>query len=186
MAFRIRDLMIQVLKNDGGGCAGATDPQCTCTIATIIGDPDMAVRPEPLADTGICTIATIEPARGVQAECTIATVGFGPGPGDLTTITTVTTVTTVTTLVQGGGRGRSGDLNSLKEQLRSALEQLERQESAQAQAPERLPATVEETVDLERRLRGAIEELEQHRKNLEQPKASAARKPAKGGRKGRK
>jgi hypothetical protein len=49
-----------------------------------------------------------------------------------------------------------------------------------------MPGTVEETVDLERRLRGAIEELEQHRKNLEDTKAPAGTsKPAKRGRKGK-
>jgi hypothetical protein len=194
MAFRIRDLMIQVVQ--GGGCAGPTDPQCTCTIATF-DDPDMAVRPEPMAAPPCtCTIATmygaaqgVAPAAGVEAycTCTIATMGVDPEPrlpGGVTTVTTFTTVTTVTTVVQGGGRGR-GDLKSLKEQLRQALEQVERQESTHGQAPERLPGTVEETLDLERRLRGAIDELEQHRKNLEQPAAEAP-KPRKGGRKGRK
>jgi hypothetical protein len=167
MAFRFKDLMIQVIRqNETGG------DEHVCTIASKIGgEPDpAAVMP--------CTLASmIDPARVMP--CTPATYPdsehcpmqmlAGQGGGITPAITTVTTVTTVTTLVAGTGRG-AADLSSLKQQLRQALDQVEAQERASAaQAPAGLPATMEEAEDLERRLREAVEELQAHKKTLQKP-----------------
>ncbi|HWM91178.1 MAG TPA: hypothetical protein VN493_10455 [Thermoanaerobaculia bacterium] len=192
MAFKIRDLMIQVVSGqDGGG-----DPECSCGPASMRDDdPGMAARPEPCtcgpasriepmaATPCSCGPETMwpRPAKDYEPRCTcgVATMGFeDPAPG-LTTITTVTTVTTVTTLVQGGGRPK--DLKALKEELRRLLEELERRERSHAQEPAGLPKTVEEADDLERRLQGAIKELRDHKETLKKPDA-----PAPGQQKGRK
>ncbi len=167
MAFRFKDLMIQVIRqNETGG-----DEQ-VCTIASKPGE-----EPDPAAVVP-CTLASmIDPAHVMP--CTPATYPISEqcpmqmaaalGGGVTPAITTITTVTTVTTLVGGAGRG-AADLPSLKQQLRQALDQVEAQErAAAAQAPAGLPATAEETDDLERRLREALEELQAHKKTLQKP-----------------
>ncbi|HSN86001.1 MAG TPA: hypothetical protein VL025_04545 [Thermoanaerobaculia bacterium] len=198
MAFRFKDLMIQVVPQGGG----EDDPACTlaskepdpagivpCTLAS-------KIEPEGLAKGGAC-----DGASEAQCTCTLATkqepamiactlasriiprLPGAEGTAALGTITTVTTVTTVTTLVQGGAGG-GGSLASLKAQLRAALEDVERQERAQEEPS--LPATVEEADDLERRLQEAIEELRDHRKTLQKPaKAETRTSPKGGGKKGR-
>jgi hypothetical protein len=176
MAFRFKDLMVNVVKS-----GGEVDP--VCTIATIDPNPAQAVP---------CTIATIGPAQA--AACTIATIGTytgfrfqggttgGAGFCTIATIfpgafATVTTVTTVTTVVQAGPAGPAS-LKELKEQLQQALADVERQEREQQAA---LPATIEEAEDLEHRLKGALKELQEHRKSLEKdakdgPKARKGKK----------
>ncbi|MFL6293396.1 MAG: hypothetical protein ACJ759_21080 [Thermoanaerobaculia bacterium] len=191
MAFRFKDLMIQVIPSSGTG----GDEQI-CTLASKVDeDPAGAVPPCTPASSPAaivpCTLATkVEPAYvtctpatapAAIVPCTLAsqippTFGaFGAaGGGTAAAITTVTTVTTVTTLVAGAGAGAgASNLPSLKQQLRQALDQVEAQERAAAQAQPRLPQTVEESDDLARRLREAIEELQEHRKSLQQPGASA-------------
>lgn len=188
MAFRFKDLMIQVVPQGGG----EDDP--VCTLASKEPDPQgivpctlaSKIEPEGLAKGGAC-----DGASEAQCTCTLATkqepamiactlasriIPRLPGTEALGTITTVTTVTTVTTLVQGGG---GGSLASLKAQLRAALEDVERQERAQEEPS--LPATVEEADDLERRLREAIEELQNHRKTLQRPEKAESRTGSKGG-----
>lgn len=164
MAFRFKDLMIQVVPPGGGeddpACTLATrdepDPQgVPCTLATM--DPAQ-LRP--------CTLATmIPPTPGVRADepgCTLATrILFGVAGGTAAAITTVTTVTTVTTLVGGAG---AADLQTLKDQLRQALD-----------TEGGLPTTVEEANDLERRLKEAIEELQDHKKTLQKGAAKKAK-----------
>lgn len=181
MAFRFKDLMIQVVPKGGG----EDDPACTlaskepdpagivpCTLAS--QDPEtgggFAARARACAEASeaqcTCTLATKMDPVPAMIGCTLASRIETQALG---TITTVTTVTTVTTLVQGG---RGGDLASLKAQLRAALEDVERQERAQ-QGDGGLPATVEEADDLERRLREAIEELQDHRKTLQRSEKGA-------------
>ncbi len=195
MAFRFKDLMIQVVPQGQGG---GDDP--VCTLASKEPDPaalmpcTLASKPDELAARGCaeateaqcsCTLATKESPIPAAIACTLASriEPWNPrtiDPAALGTITTVTTVTTVTTLVQGGGGSRGGDLASLKSQLRAALEDIERQE--RAQQGDGLPATVEEADDLERRLREAIEELQDHRKTLQkEEKAESSRNGPKGG-----
>lgn len=187
MAFRFKDLMIQVVPQGGGGDAPV------CTLAS--KEPDPAAIPCTLAskiDPANAPAAACPEASQAQCTCTLATKMEPPPamfgctlasriePHALGTITTVTTVTTVTTLAQGGAGHRGGDLASLKAQLRAALEDVERQERAQQGGG--LPATVEEADDLERRLREAIEELQDHRKTLQRPeKGAEPRGGSKGG-----
>ncbi|HYN21702.1 MAG TPA: hypothetical protein VE078_12130 [Thermoanaerobaculia bacterium] len=169
MAFKFKDLMIQVVNEDGDPCscepatraepAGAVPP-CSCEPATRIDPAGIVCMP---ATAGICQPAT----AGV---CQPATAGFA---GAITMITTVTTVTTVTTLV--GGAGPRTDLRTLKEQLRQILDDLERQESTGSQAAG-LPASAEEADDLERRLKEAIEELQDHKKTLRKAAAKGSKK----------
>ncbi len=177
MAFRFKDLMVNVVKSGGEG-----DP--FCTIATIDPNPAQAV-PCTIAtidpvQAAACTIATIDPVQA--AACTIATIGTytgfrfqggttgGAGFCTIATVfpgafATVTTVTTVTTVVQTGPAGPTS-LTELKEQLRQALAEVERRE--QEQEAGALPRTVEEADDLEQRLKGALKELQEHRKSLEE------------------
>ncbi|MES1243805.1 MAG: hypothetical protein ABUT39_19525 [Acidobacteriota bacterium] len=188
MAFRFKDLMIQVVANKGGG---EGDP--ICTLATMDPDPKpegivpctLATEPPPptTIPAGImpCTLAT-EPyppttgggfallRAGTGQEtgiCTLATMFPTPG---LMAAATVTTVTTVTTLVQAAPT----NLKDLKEQLRRSLAEIERREQADA-----LPRTAEEADDLERRLEGALQELREHRKTLAKGAKKGGAKTAK-------
>ncbi len=184
MAFKFKDLMIQVAPGKQGG--GDGDPACTlatrvepagivpCTLATM---GDRAQGQQARETTAACTLAT----QGVH-PCTLATMYGGYTPvivGDTTggvctlatmfpfqflLTTTPMTPTLMTTGVLGGGL-RSANLADLKAQLRQALEEVEQLERSQEQA---LPATVEEADELERRLQEALEELKDHRKSLEQ------------------
>ena len=164
MAFRFKDLMIQVVPQGRGG--DEDDP--ACTLASKEPDPaGLAAGCREASEAQCtCTLATKMDPTPAMMGCTLAS---RIEPQALGTITTVTTVTTVTTLVQGG---RGGDLASLKAQLRAALVDVERQERAQ-QGDGGLPATVEEADDLERRLREAIEELQDHRKSLQRSEKGA-------------
>jgi hypothetical protein len=190
MAFKFKDLMINVTS--GGG--GADTPICTVD----------TVRPAGQAAT--CTVDTVDPARaagtctvdtvtGYAITCTVDTVyrcglSFGLGGRDTgtgvctvdtvrpATLALMTTVTTVTTLVAASGGG-SVSLGQLKAQLQQALADVEARERAQEGG---LPKTVEEADDLERRLEGALEELRDHRKSLQKSakkEAPKARKPKK-------
>lgn len=164
MAFRFKDLMIQAVPQGQGG--GEDDP--ACTLASKEPDPaGLAAGCREASEAQCtCTLATKMDPVPAMFGCTLAS---RIEPQALGTITTVTTVTTVTALVQGG---RGGDLASLKAQLRAALEDVERQERAQ-QGDGGLPTTVEEVDELERRLREAIEELQAHRKTLQQSGAGS-------------
>ena len=174
MAFRVKDLMISVVPGDG-------DPECSCGVASKL---DPAAARCGAGTYCSCTVETKgmalnQECEGVsypQCSCGVATAAATP-PGNLTTITTVTTVTTVTTIVQGG---HSTGLKELMEQLRRVLDEVERQEREPG-APAGLPATKEESEDLERRLSEAIGELQAHRKSLQKPAA-----PARKGRKDKK
>lgn len=205
MAFKFKDLMINVTSGGGGGdtpiCTYDTvEPKpagmaATCTYDTV----------DPAGQAATCTYDTVKPAGqagtctfdtvGLRATgiCTIATVpgttyGFGLTGRDTgvctfdtvkPSILALTTVTTVTTLVAAAAPGAS--LGQLKAQLQQALADVERQEREQADA-QALPNTVEEVDDLERRLEGALEELREHRKTLAKgakkdgPKARKAKK----------
>ena len=172
MAFRVKDLMIQVVPGGGDGEA------CSCTIATKV-EPAEAGCGGTLCSCTMETkiVAAAEPCGGAtlqECSCTIATAAVTPPPGALTTITTVTTVTTVTAIAGGG---RVPGLRELMDQLRRVLEESERQGAPGGG----LPQTVEESEDLERRLSEAIKELQDQRKSLHKAKA-----PAKKGRKGKK
>jgi hypothetical protein len=195
MAFRFKDLMINVASGGGGG----DTPVCTYD----------TVEPKPLGMAATCTYDTVDPA-GQAGTCTFDTVGARAG-GICTIATvigttydlgltgrdtgvctfdtvrpnaflTVTTVTTVTTLVTAGTGPAS--LAQLKAQLQQALADVERREREQEAAG--LPKTVAEADDLARRLEGALEELRDHRKTLEKDGSKGAKKEAPKARKGRK
>ena len=207
MAFKFKDLMINVTS--GGG--GADTPICTvdtvdqkpeayaitCTVDTVKPAGQAAtctvdtVFPAQAANT--CTVDTV-PAQGYAITCTVdtvyrcaATYGLGGRETGICTVdtvrpnafATVTTVTTVTTLLAAVGGGGSASLGQLKAQLQQALADVEARERAQEAG---LPKTVEEADDLERRIEGALQELRDHRKTLEKgakKDASKARKPKK-------
>jgi hypothetical protein len=186
MAFKFKDLTIQVAapRRDEDG-----DPVCTLATAKPDPDPDpaaivpctLATMGEQAAATRVmpCTLATMFPTPGILGltgdttggVCTLATM-FGAF-----TPNTVTTVMTVTTVVQRPG---AASLRELKEQLQQALAEIERQEREQEAAA--LPRSVEEADELERRLKGALQELQDHRRTLENeaPKG-ASKKTAKEG-----
>lgn len=191
MAFKFKDLMINVTS--GGG--GADTPVCTLD----------TVEPKPEAYAITCTMDTVDPA-GQARTCTMDTVpaqamltctldtvyrfgtfGLGRGQTGVCTLdtvrpdafATVTTVTTVTTLIAAVPGTAPTSLAQLKEQLQQALADVERREREQQEA-NTLPKTVEEADDLERRLQGAIQELRDHRKTLEKGAKKEAPKPSKG------
>lgn len=203
MAFKFKDLMINVTS--GGG--GADTP--ICTVDTVDQKPEGyaltctvdTVRPAGQAAT--CTVDTVDPARaagtctvdtvtGYAITCTVDTVyrcglSFGLGGRDTgtgvctvdtvrpATLALMTTVTTVTTLVAAADP-RAVSLGQLKAQLQQALADVEARERAQEAG---LPKTVEEADDLERRLEGALEELRDHRKSLQKGAKKEAPKPRK-------
>ncbi|HEX3129195.1 MAG TPA: hypothetical protein VH394_17810 [Thermoanaerobaculia bacterium] len=183
MAFKFKDLMINVTSGGGGGDTPI------CTYDTV--DP----KPAGAAARGItCTYDTMDPA-GQAKTCTYDTVTGQAAPdmvgirGRYTGIctydtvrpdafaATVTTVTTVTTLLAAVGGGGSASLAQLKSQLQQALADVEQRERAQEAAG--LPQTVEEADDLERRMEGALQELREHRKSLEKGARKGASKASK-------
>lgn len=191
MAFKFKDLMINVTSGGGGDTPICTydtvEPKpagmaATCTYDTV----------DPAGQAGTCTYDTVGARAGIV--CTIATV-FGTTYGTTLRLTAqdtgvctydtvrpltalMTTVTTVTTLAAAGTGPAS--LAQLKAQLQQALADVERREREQEAAG--LPKTVEEADDLQRRLEGALEELREHRRTLEKeakkesPKARKSKK----------
>lgn len=161
MAFKFKDLMISVTSGGGGETP-------ICTVDT--------VDPKPAALAATCTVDTVfGAAYGLRLQtgqgiCTLDTVRPNA-------FATVTTVTTVTTLVQSAPGAGTVSLAQLKAQLQQALADVERQE--REQQAQGLPATIEEADDLEHRLKGALKELQEHRKTLEKG-AKESSKPRKG------
>ena len=163
MAFRFRDLIIDVLHAGAGAraCGPATAPGVArvCGPATA---PDLAPPCGPATDPAapalvppcgpatdilglrICGPATVEP--GVAGVC-----------GQATQIDPKTL----------GNLGSQG-LASLKRQLWEALSHIEEHERAHghAAAEASMPQTKEEAEELEKRLRGALAELEEHKKKM--------------------
>lgn len=193
MAFRFKDLMVDVLSGGGGACptlsVGPADAQCP----TLSVDPARAQCPTLSVDPAQITCPTLSvPAQaaggGTQIYCptlTIPTPAFAMLTCPTLTVSPAILATTAIcgTLTIPAARTGAEDLAALKQQLRQALEQVEARERAAAEAQPGLPKTVEEADDLERRLHEAIEELQEHRKTLQKPAKPA--KPAKD-RKGRK
>lgn len=208
MAFKFKDLMINVTS--GGG--GADTP--ICTVDTVDQKPEGyaltctvdTVRPAGQAAT--CTVDTVDPARaagtctvdtvttgtgmGYAITCTVDTVyrcglSFGLGGRDTGTgVCTVDTVrpatlalmTTVTTVTTLVAASGGGSVSL--GQLKAQLQQALADVEARERAQEAgLPRTVEEADDLERRLEGALEELRDHRKTLQKGAKKEAPKPRK-------
>lgn len=157
MAFRFKDLMIEVLPGDADA-ANATCPtismidaaQAACggTLCTTVSQGTVAMAPAGCpAATGICGTLTMPPTPlALLAVCGGTLCG---------------------TLTMWGASLGTGSLPALKQQLQQALQQIEAQERTAAQgAAAGLPATAEEADDLARRLNEAIEELQEHRKTL--------------------
>jgi len=142
MAFKLKDLFISLLPH---GEAPACPPQplglCAPLSAHVVfcrtASPPIIILPECARTAGIAQ----ECARtvGVVQECA-RTVGL---------------------VAEAGG---AQNLAALKQQLQHALAQVEEQERAQAGS--HMPQTLEEAEDLEARLRGALEELQQHKNDL--------------------
>ena len=194
MAFKFKDLMINVTSGGGGDTPICTmdtvDPRPvgqahTCTMDTV----------EAVGQAHTCTMDTVDPARAM-ITCTLDTVRGGTGfrlatdggTGICTldtvrpaTLALMTTVTTVTTLAAAMGTGPTS-LAQLKAQLQGALADVERREREQQGG---LPQTVEEADDLERRMESALQELREHRKTLGKGE-KGAKKEAPKPRKGRK
>lgn len=186
MAFKFKDLMINVASGGGGDTPICTfdtvEPKpvgmaATCTYDTV----------DPAGQAGTCTYDTVGARAGIV--CTIATVfgttydlgltGRDTGVCTFDTVrpllTALTTVTTVTTLAAAGTGPTS--LAQLKAQLQQALADVERREREQEAAG--LPKTVAEADDLERRLEGALAELREHRRTLEKGAKKETPKPRK-------
>lgn len=195
MAFRFKDLMIEVLPG-GADPANATcgtlsmDPARQAgTCGTLSMDPAQAAcgaetycptisQPAQAACGGtLCPTLSMDPMRLACGGTICPTLSQWPTPMVAAAGTTGILCGTLTMF--GAPQARVG-LSTLKQHLQQALEQVEAQERAAAQGAAGLPATAEEADDLERRLREAIEELQEHRKTLAPAKTGAkARKPGK-------
>ena len=170
MAFRFKDLMIEVLPGDADA-ANATCPTLSMdparqagTCGTISMDPAQAA-----CGGSICTTVSQGTALMAVAGCPAATgiCGTLTMPPTPYALLAVCGGTLCGTLTMWGAAQVTGSLPALKQQLQQALQQIEAQERAAAQgAAAGLPTTAEEADDLQRRLNEAIEELQEHRKTL--------------------
>jgi len=178
MAFRFRDLIIDVLHAGAGAraCGPATAPGVArvCGPATA---PDLAPPCGPATDPGAaalrppCGPATDPAAPALVPPCGPATDILGLRIcGPATVEPGVAGVCGQATQIDPkllGNLGSQG-LASLKRQLWEALSHIEEHERAHghAAAEASMPQTKEEAEELEKRLRGALAELEEHKKKM--------------------
>ncbi|HVG07956.1 MAG TPA: hypothetical protein VNM67_09635 [Thermoanaerobaculia bacterium] len=157
MAFRFKDLMVEVV--------GAGDrANLTC--------PTLSVDPANLTCPTLSIPAAQAAAGGTTGVC--PTLSFTPVyAAMIATPGTICGTLTMPAAAQG-----TQNLTALKQQLQQALQQVEAQERAAAGPG--LPATAEEADDLDRRLREALEELQEHKKTLQKPAQPGTKKATKG------
>lgn len=167
MAFKLKDLMITLLPPAGAAevcptasapearfcpTASATDPRlCTPGSVRVVycppGSLPVLVLPAPAplcptASAGFCPTASAEAAAEEAAAEGVCPTASAPAESALS--------------LEG--------LAALKQQLQQALAQVEEQERALEASY--LPQTLAEAEELEARLRGALEELQQHKEDL--------------------
>jgi hypothetical protein len=163
MAFKLKDLMISLLPPGGErACPTASAPDARfCPTASA----DLC----PTASAGrmqvvFCPTASapflVMPATPFQF-CPTASAGlqFCPTASAEMGAEACPTASAPTESVAG-----AEGLSALKQQLQQALAQVEEQEKAMADPG--LPRTVAEAEELEAKLRGALEELRQHKEKL--------------------
>ncbi len=171
MAFKLKDLMINLIPPGVGkgkeGCLEASAPGQFCGTAS--------------AGAGFCGTAS----AGAAGFCGTASAGAGfcgtasAGAGFCGTASAGAAFCgTASAGVQFCGTASAGaaadpraaleGLVLLKQQLLQALAQVEEQENALEAACR--PQSLEEAEELERHLRDALEELEQHKRELRKPK----------------
>lgn len=150
MAFRFKDLMVDVLAAGGTPCP-------TVSVDPLQGTP--------------CPTVSVDPAQGICPTVSIIKTLFGAicPTLSLTHTTPFACPTLSLTLTPAFGAAQVGaeSLALLKQQLKQALSEIEAQERA-AREPV-LPRTLDEADDLERRLQGALKELQDHKKTLQKP-----------------
>jgi hypothetical protein len=173
MAFKLKDLMINLIPPGPGkgrpDCAPASAAQFCGTAsagAGFCGTPSAGAA-------GFCGTASAgapagfcgTPSAGAAGFCGTASAGAQfcgtPSAG-------AGFCGTASAGVAGDPRAALEGLVLLKQQLLHALAQVEEHEKALEAACR--PQSLEEAEELERHLRGALEELEQHKRNLRQPK----------------
>jgi hypothetical protein len=182
MAFRFRDLVIDVLHAGAGArvCGPATvEPAAAglappCGPATVFGFAPPcgpATAPADIAPPDPCGPATDPAAAAAVPPCGPATDILGLRIcGPATIEPQVAGVCGEATQIDPkllGNLGSQG-LASLKRQLWEALSHIEEHERAHGHAASEasMPQTKEEVEDLEKRLRGALAELEEHKKKV--------------------
>jgi hypothetical protein len=161
MPFKVRDLMIDVLPEAGGGanlgCYPGTRITCfagTCDICT--QKPTIDCNPTFWQCLISCTCTgctrTCPPISCPKGSC-----GWSPPIDQFTELQTVV-------LNQPGMVANPQNLKELKAQLRQALAQVEAQERMAEESMR--PQSLEEADMLEQKLTEALEELRQHREEL--------------------
>jgi hypothetical protein len=187
MAFRFKDLMVDVLAGGGGCPTLSVEPaqgQCpTLSVDPLQGTPCPTLSVDPLQGTPCPTLSVGPQFAGGGTTGICPTLSVTPTPGyallatptlTATTLTTLTTTPFICELTLLPARTGAENLAFLKQQLRQTLEQIEAQERA-AREPV-LPRTLEEADELERRIQGALKELQDHKKTLQKKPARKGRK----------
>lgn len=190
MRFKVRDLMIAVLPESGGGeapqqlvcnptlagctrCTACTDcTRCTGCTCSACSNCTGCTGCTPCSDCTGCTGCT----NGCT-NCTYTACGGGScGCTGASGCNLCSTACTVCTDLTCGGFASKGPLEGiaaqpealaqLKEQLRQAMAQVEEQERALDESM--LPQTIDEVDQLEAKLQAALEELRARRETLQQ------------------
>lgn len=172
MAFKLKDLMISLLPGPGAACPTASAPDaqlcptasagrfCPAASVQVVFCPTVSapVFLLPATPAQFCPTAS----AGLQLQfCPTASAGrFCPTASAEAAAEPACPTASAPMESAAGAEG----LAALKQQLQQALAQVEEQERALAAS--QLPQTLAEAEDLEARLRGALEELQQHKEAL--------------------
>ena len=164
--FKVRDLMINVLPEEGVGRWGCGIT--FCAPPTMVGcDGPSFCNPLSIACRGISFCPNITRCIGVTLIG-----GCDAGPCSLVPCTdgcsrcTVNATPCHTPTVGLIGVEQPGDLVALKAQLRQALAQVEAQEQALEESMR--PQTLEEATALEEKLEEALEEVRERKEELQE------------------
>jgi hypothetical protein len=200
MAFKFKDLMVNVLPAQADKVAGAACPTLSAgggpaaaAACPTLSAPGQAA-PEAAAGTApqgaqpvhcptLSALTTFTTAWICPTLSMTVTWAAGICPTLSATAGYAALCPTLSATVTGTLQAQSPEmLAALRQQLQQALAQLDQPQAAHAAmaaanvADTGLPQTVEEAEDLERRLRGALDELQQHKKALQ---AARPKKPRK-------
>ena len=175
MAFKLKDLMINVVPPGAAqgrpGCAPASGAAQFCGTASAGAAGFCGTASAGAA--GFCGTASAG-AAGFCGTASAGAAGFcGTASAPAAFCGTASAGaqfcgTASAGVAAGDPRAVLEGLMLLKQQLLHALAQVEEQEKALEAACR--PQSLEEAEELERHLRGALEELEQHKVSLRQPK----------------
>ena len=179
MPFKIKDLMIDVLPEAGGGganvfcCPGTqffTKPCCAWTnVMTVPCCPGTQFFTKPCcAWTNFVTVPCCPGTQFITFCCPgTMKVTCCPGTGLGTIPCGPITCPALTRIPvdQGGGVATPENLATLKAELQQALAQVEAQE--QAMEVSQKPQTFEEAEELEQKLLEALEALRQHKEQMQ-------------------